>query len=89
MKTNYKVGQRLAFIARNECAIDGKRMVGKWKHFVGYVKQVRRTFLRTYCVMIVRKSDDIFIVPQRDIIGVMEKREDSNKTNKSNENGNI
>lgn len=82
MKTSYKVGQRLAFIARNECIIDGKRMIGKWKHLVGYVKQIRRTFLGTYYVMIVCKSDDIFIVAQRDIIGVVEKREDSNKPNK-------
>lgn len=89
MKVKYKIGQRLAFIARNECIIDGKRMIGKWKHFVGYVKQVRRTFLGAYYVMIVCKSDEILIVPQRDIIGIVEKREDSNKTNKSNENGNI
>lgn len=89
MRIKYKVEQRLSFIARNKCTYNGNRINGKWSHHVGYVEQVRRTIFGVRYVMIVAKSDEIHIVPQRDIIGVVEKREDSNKTNKSNENGNI
>ena len=89
MKINYQVGQRLSFIARNKCVMDNKRMIGKWRHFVGYVKQVRRSFLGIYYVMIVCKSDEVFIVPQRDIIGIVEKKDNTNNFNKSNINGNI
>lgn len=89
MKPLYQIGQRLAFIARNECTFNGNRISGKWSHFVGYVKQVRRSLFGVRYVMIKSKSDDIYIVPQRDVIGIVEKREDSNKPNKSNENGNI
>lgn len=88
MKPLYQIGQRLAFIARNKCAIGRKLIKGKWTHHVGYVKQVRRSLLGVWYVMIKSKSDDIYIVPQRDIMGVVEKRDNPNKTNKSNENGN-
>ncbi len=86
MKPIYEIGQRLAFIAQNKCTYNGNRINGKWMHYVGYVKQVRRSLLGVRYVMIKSKSDEIFIVPQRDVIGVVEKRE-INKPNKS-ENGN-
>lgn len=88
LKAKYEIGQRLSFIARNKCAVGRKLIIGKWTHHVGYVKQVRRSLLGVRYVMIKSKSDDIYIVPQRDIIGVVEKRDNSNKPNKSNENGN-
>lgn len=78
MKPLYQIGQRLAFIARNTCTYNGNRINGKWTHIVGYVKQVRRSLLGVRYVMIKSKSDDIYIVPQRDIIGVVEKRENTN-----------
>lgn len=90
MKQLYQVGQRVAFIARNEVALGDLIVTGKWQHHVGFVKQVRRSILRKRYVLILPKSTEIFIVPQRDIIGVVERREnDLNKSNKSNENGNI
>lgn len=89
MKVKYKVGQRLSFIARNKCTFNGCQITGKLTHYVGYVKQIRRSLFGVRYVMIVSKSDEIHIVSQRDIMGVVEKREDSNKTNKSNENANI
>lgn len=75
MKPLYQIGQRLSFIARNKCTFNGNQIDGKWSHHVGYVKQVRRSLLGVRYVMIKSKSDEIFIVPQRDIIGVVEKRE--------------
>lgn len=75
MKPLYDTGQRVAFIARNECVIDGKRALGKWSHIVGYVKQVRRSLLGAKYVVCKSKSDEIYIVPQRDVLGLVEKRE--------------
>lgn len=89
MKPLYEIGQRLAFIARNKCTFNGNMISGKWTHFVGYVKQVRRSLLGMRYVMIVSKSDDIYIIPQRDIMGVVEKRDNSNKPNVINQNGDI
>lgn len=89
MKPIYTVGQRLSFIARNKCTVNGNRINGKWTHFVGYVKQVRRSLLGVRYVMIKSKSDDIYIVPQRDIIEVVERRETTNKPNTATQNGNI
>lgn len=74
MRPIYEIGQRLAFIARNECVIDGKRVVGKWSHIVGYVKQVRRSLFGVRYVVCKSKCDEIFIVPQRDVLGIVEKR---------------
>lgn len=74
-KAVYEIGQRLAFIARNECIIDNKRALGKWSHVVGYVKQVRRSIFGVKYVICKSKSDEIYIIPQRDVLGVVEKRE--------------
>lgn len=89
MKPHYEIGQRLSFIARNTCTYNGNRISGKWTHHVGYAKQVRRSLLGVRYVMIKSKSDDIYIVPQCDIIGVVEKRDNSNKPNIINQNGDI
>ena len=86
MKAKYEIGQRLSFIARNKCAVKGEIIEGKWTHIVGYVKQIRRSLLGVKYVICKSKSDEIFIIPQRDIMGVVEKRE-TNKSNKT-ENGN-
>lgn len=85
MKARYEIGQRLSFIARNKCRFNGNKISGIWKHYVGYVKQVRRSLLGVRYVINVAKSPEIFIVPQRDIIGIVEKKDNSNKPNKSNE----
>lgn len=87
MKPLYEIGQRLSFIARNKCSVNGEIIKGKWTHIVGYVKQVRRSLFGVKYVMIKSKSDDIYIVPQRDVIGLVEKRENINKSNTLNDNG--
>lgn len=57
-----------------------------WKHYVGYVKQVRRTLFGVRYVINVCKTDEIHFVPQRDVIGVLEKRENNlNKIYNPNE----
>ncbi len=85
MKAKYEIGQRLSFIARNKSTFNGNKISGIWKHYVGYVKQVRRSLLGVRYVINVAKSPEIFIVPQRDIIGVVEKKEISNKQLNQNE----
>lgn len=89
MKAKYGIGQRLSFIARNKCAVGRKLIIGKWTHHVGYVKQIRRSLLGVRYVMIKSKSDGIYIIPQRDVIGVVEKRDSINKSHIINEDGNI
>lgn len=89
MKPKYYVGQRLSFIARSEFAVNGNRVLDKLTYHVGYVKQVRRRFFGVRYVMIVAKSDEIHIVPPRDILGTVEKRDNLTKSDKSNDNGNI
>lgn len=87
MKAKYMAGQRLAFIARNKCTFNGSLISGKWSYFVGYVKKVRRTIFGTQYIMQVSGKDDIYIVPQRDVISALEKRDSyPNKHNKTNEN---
>lgn len=81
MKPDYRIGQRLAFIARNSCTVEGRKIYGKWTHYVGYVKQIRRRFFHVRYVVILPKSADIFIVPQRDIIGVVERKEENSSPN--------
>ncbi len=73
MKEFYSVGQRIAFIARNKCTFNGNIIRGKWSHYVGYIKQVRRSVFGVRYVVNVSKSSDIYFVPQRDVIGVAEK----------------
>lgn len=89
MKPLYEIGQRLEFIARHKCTVDEKIIEGKWAHYVGYVKQVRRSLLAVRYVMILPKANDIFIVPQRDIIGIVEKRDNTNKPNTTYRNDNV
>lgn len=84
MKPKYNKGDRLSFIARNRCSLNGNRIDGKWMHYVGYVKQVRRSLFGVRYVMNVAKCADVFIVPQRDIIELV-----TDKSNNQNErNGN-
>lgn len=81
MKARYQVGQRLAYIARNKCVLNGNVISGLWRHHVGYVKQIRRSLLGVRYVINKAKSEEVHIVPERDILGIVEKRENSNKSN--------
>lgn len=85
MKNKYQIGQRLSYFVRNEIVINGERISGKWTHHVGFVKQIRRHLFHIDYVMIVAKSDEIHIVPQRDIIGPVESRKITNKSDITNE----
>lgn len=79
METKYEKEQRVAFIARNRCNYNGEIIKGKWTHHVGYIKQVRQFLWWKWYVVIIAKSDEIFIVPQRNIIGIVESRNIINK----------
>ena len=75
MKSKYQKGQRIEFIARNECEVKGSLIRGKWSHYVGYVKQVRKLMFGALYVVIVAKSSDVYLVPERDIIGIVESKQ--------------
>lgn len=74
-KAKYEVGDRVSFMSKNKCTLNGNRISGITKHFVGYVKQVRHTLLGIRYVICVAKSDEVRIVPEHDIFGKVEKRE--------------
>lgn len=78
MKPKYHVNERIAFVSRNIFIVEGKRNIGKWQHHVGYVKQVRRSLLGFRYIVNVAKSSDVYFVPERDIIGLVANREESN-----------
>lgn len=79
MKPKFNIGQRIAYIARNKCAVGGHVIRGKWSHYVGYIKQIRKSLFGIRYVVNVAKSADVHIVPERDILHVVEKRDESNK----------
>lgn len=87
MKPIYRIGERISFIFRSKYSYDSQLIIGPWRHHVGYIKQVRRSLFGVKYVIIKSKSDEIFIVPQRDIIGIVEKKREVNKSNEP-DNGN-
>lgn len=90
MKTIYKLEQRVAFIARNEVACDGKVILGLRKYCKGYIKQIRRSLLGVRYVIQIPKTYEIHIVRQRDVLGVADYHEDNPiKSNKSTDNDSI
>ncbi len=70
MKPKYVIGQCVEYVARNKCTYNGNVINGKWSHFVGFVKIVRRRLFGFAYVINVAKSRDVHIVPERDIIGI-------------------
>lgn len=56
------------------------------KSFVGYIKQVRKGRFKTKYAICVAKTDNMYVVPEKDIFGIVEKKDC--KQPKSNENGN-
>lgn len=76
--SKYKKDDRVSFIY--------KFAKHKIKHFVGYVKAVRKSLFGAKYVINVAKSDEIYIVRKRDIFGLVEWKEtkQTNQINKQN-----
>lgn len=74
----FKVNDRVNFMAW--------RIDGELKSFVGYIKQVRKGRFMTRYAICVAKTDDMYVVPEKDVFGIVEKKD--YKQPKSNENGN-
>ncbi|MDE7411176.1 MAG: hypothetical protein K2M94_03965 [Paramuribaculum sp.] len=81
MKPPYEINDRVSFMARCKCVVGHSVAKGLNKHFVGYIKQIRRSVFGYRYVISVAKSDDIFIVKPSNIFGKLEK-----KTNNPNNN---
>lgn len=45
------------------------------RHYVGYVKQVRKGFFRTSYVICVVKTEEIFVVPETNVFGIVERKD--------------
>lgn len=80
MKPKYEIGNRVSFMGRTKCSFNGKIITGLTRHYVGYIKAVRRSLFRTRYVINVAKSDEIFICKPSEIFGLVKKREESNKS---------
>lgn len=78
-KAKYEVGDRVSFVARQECTLNGNLISGVLRHKVGYIKQVRNHFLGVRYVICVAKSDEVLIVPERDVFGKVERKEKANE----------
>lgn len=79
MKIPYKINDRVSFMTRCKCVVGRSVAKGLNKHFVGYIKQIRRSIFGRRYVILVAKSDEIFIVKPSHIFGKLEKK--SNNTN--------
>lgn len=74
-KAKYEVGDRVSFVARQECTLNGNLISGVLRHKVGYIKQVRNHFWGVRYVVCVSKSDELHVVPEHDIFGKVERKE--------------
>lgn len=69
-RPRFNVNDRVNFMARTvEGALD------VLKSFVGYVKQVRKGLFGTRYAIYVAKTDEIYVVPEKDIFGIAEKKD--------------
>lgn len=84
-KPKFNVNDRVNFMAWT-VEIEDNHELDVLKSFVGYVKQVRKGRFKTRYAICVAKTDDMYVVPEKDIFGIVEKKE--YKQSKSNENGN-
>lgn len=81
----FKVNDRVNFMAWT-VEVEDNHVLDVLKSFVGYIKQVRQERFKTSYAICVAKSDEMFVVPEKDIFGIVEKK--GYKQSKTNENGN-
>lgn len=81
----FKVNDRVNFMAWT-VEVEYKHELNVLKSFVGYVKQVRKGRFKTSYAICVAKTDDMYVVPEKDIFCIVDRKE--YKQSKSNENGN-
>lgn len=81
----FKVNDRVNFMAWT-VEVKDKHELDVLKSFVGYIKQVRKGRFKTEYAICVAKTDDMYVVPEKDIFCIVEKKDC--KQPKTNENGN-
>lgn len=81
----FKVNDRVNFMAWT-VEVENNHELDVLKSFVGYIKQVRKGRFKTKYAICVAKTDNMYVVPEKDIFGIVEKKD--YKQSKSNENGN-
>lgn len=81
----FKVNDRVNFMAWT-VEVEDNHALDVLKSFIGYVKQVRKGRFKTSYAICVAKSDEMFVVPEKDIFGIVEKKDYIQS--KVNENGN-
>lgn len=70
----YQLNDRVSFMAVVE-EVRGDFIQKTLKSFAGYIKQVRRSIFGTRYVIFSAKADRLYIVPERDVLGIIEKKE--------------
>lgn len=70
----FKVNDRVNFMACT-VEVEDNHELDVLKSFVGYVKQVRKGRFKTRYAICVAKTDDMYVVPEKDIFGIVEKKE--------------
>lgn len=83
----FKENDRVNFMAWTEEVTDGV-VLDTLRSFVGYIKQVRNGRLKTEYAICVAKSDEMFVVPEKDIFGIVEKKDYKSNKTKTEESGN-
>lgn len=83
----FKENDRVNFMAWTTEVVNGIAL-DTLRSFVGYIKQVRKGHFKTSYAINVGKSDEIFVVSEKDVFGIVEKKDyKSNKLLKTEENG--
>ncbi len=70
----YQLNDRVSFMAVVE-EVHSDFIQKTLKSFAGYIKQVRRSIFGTRYVIFSAKADRLYIVPKRDVLGIIEKKE--------------
>lgn len=74
MKAKFSVNDRVHFMAQT-VKIEKNYKLKVLKSYVGYIKQVREGRFKTEYAICVAKCDDMFVVPEKDVFGILEKKE--------------
>lgn len=70
----FKENDRVNFMAWT-VEVENGNVLDALKSFVGYIKQVRKGLFKTEYAICVAKSDDTYVVPEKDIFGKVEKKD--------------
>lgn len=69
----FKENERVGFMAHT-IEVENGIALDVLKNFVGYVKQIRRGLFKNRYAICVAKTSEMFIVDERDVFGLVEKK---------------